>query len=77
MQTRLFWNPNRSDYYNGMGLAYYRMNKNEKALALFREATEIDPNDATAMYNGACVLSKLGQVKDSLTALPRSIDIGS
>jgi tetratricopeptide (TPR) repeat protein len=65
--------PTRSDFYNGMGLTYYRMENHEQALRFFREATRIDPNDATAMYNGACVLSKLGRVTESLGALQEAL----
>lgn len=74
-RNAILLDPSRSDFYNGMGLTYYRMEKHEQALNLFREATKIDPNDATAMYNGACVLSKLGRVDESLGALEEALAI--
>ncbi len=67
--------PNRSDFYNGMGLAYYRLKLHQKALSMFEEAVQIDPTDATAKYNGACVLSQMGRVKDSLVALEEALNL--
>ncbi len=70
--------PERSDYYNGMGLAYYRKKEFGTALGIFGEATKIDPNDAVARYNEACVHSILNQkskalnkLKDALALDPR------
>ena len=65
--------PGRSDYYNGMGLAYYRKKNYDKALRLFTTATEVDPNDATARYNHACVLSLLGRTDEALSILSEAI----
>ena len=70
--------PNRSDYYNGMGLAYYRKKDFNSALNTFSEASKIDPNDAVARYNEACIHSLLNnkskainKLKDALALDPR------
>lgn len=65
--------PGRSDYYNGMGLAYYRKKNYDQALRLFTTATEVDPNDATARYNHACVLSLLGRTNEALITLSEAL----
>lgn len=67
--------PTRSDYYNGMGLAFFRMQKLEEALNLFREASRVDPSDSSAIYNGACALARLGRTKESLGALQEAIQL--
>src|SRR5690606_24747905 len=67
--------PGRSDFYNGMGLAYYRMQRQEDALRLFKEATKVDPNDATARYNEACVLARLGRVEQAIGSLQEAITL--
>jgi tetratricopeptide (TPR) repeat protein len=65
--------PERSDYYNGMGLTYYRMAKYKEALKLFTHATLINPNDATAKYNEACVFSITGQKVQAIDALKEAL----
>lgn len=67
--------PSRSDYYNGMGLTYYRMQEYRQALMLFKSATEVDPNDATARYNEACVLTLLGRKDEALTSLAEALSL--
>ena len=61
--------PERSDFYNGMGLAYYRAKKYIQALKLFSTAMRIDPKDAVARYNEACVLALLDRREDALESL--------
>ncbi|MES2745014.1 MAG: tetratricopeptide repeat protein, partial [Bdellovibrionota bacterium] len=65
--------PRRSEFYNGMGLAYYRMQKHEKALAVFNKAISLDPKDATARYNEACVLSLMGRGSEAVGSLEKAI----
>ena len=65
--------PERSDYYNGMGLAYYRMNDYNQALFLFSTATRVDPQDATARYNEACVLALIGRRDEALVSLKQAL----
>lgn len=67
--------PERSDYYNGMGLVYYRMKKLNEALKLFTTATRIDPADATARYNEACVLARLQKSTEALASLKEALTL--
>jgi len=67
--------PSRSDFYNGMGLTYYRMKRQEDALRLFKEATKIDPNDATARYNEACVLALMGRTQQAIGSLQEALTL--
>lgn len=67
--------PKRSEFYNGMGLAYYRMHQNEKALSTFSQALSIDPKDATARYNEACVLALMGRGDEAVGSLKKAISL--
>ena len=71
----LVLDPDRSDYYNGMGLALYRNKSYSDALKAFALATEVDPNDATARYNEACVLAVVGRNEEALSLLTEAISI--
>ncbi len=66
--------PERSDYYNGLGLALYRANDLNSALKLFQAALGIDTNDAIARYNEACVLIRLGKTKEGLASLRQAVE---
>jgi tetratricopeptide (TPR) repeat protein len=67
--------PRRSDFYNGLGLAIYRDKNYDTALKAFVKATEIDPSDATAHYNEACMLSLLGQTDDAISSLAEALTL--
>lgn len=67
--------PQRADFYTGMGLAYYRLNSFKEALNQFEAAGRIDPNDATAKYNQACVLARLGKTDDALASLQEALNL--
>jgi len=67
--------PSRSDYYNGLGLAMYREKNYDVALKVFVKATEIDPSDATARYNEACMLAILGQSEEAINSLAEAITL--
>ncbi|WP_141736275.1 TPR end-of-group domain-containing protein [Oligoflexus tunisiensis] len=67
--------PERTEFLNGLGLTYYRMHQLDKALAIFHEATKIDPQDATARYNEACVLAILGRTNEALGSLKAAIGL--
>ncbi|MEZ4741276.1 MAG: tetratricopeptide repeat protein [Bdellovibrionota bacterium] len=67
--------PERSEYYNAMGLAYYRLKNFAEALKLFTAATTVNPVDATGQYNKACILAKLGEHDNALTALKSAIEL--
>ena len=67
--------PGRADFYNGMGLAYYRKQALPEALKLFVTASELDPSDASARYNEACALSLLGRREDAIQILAEAITL--
>lgn len=67
--------PERGDYYNGLGLVFYRQKSFDRALKSFNAATEVDPNDGTARYNQACVLSLMGRADDALTSLSEAVTL--
>ncbi len=73
--SAILLDPERSEFYNGLGLTYYRMHQLDKALSVFNEATKIDPQDATARYNQACVLAILGRSKEALGSLKAAIGL--
>lgn len=74
-QNAILLEPNRSEFYNGLGLAYYRLKDLNKALSLFNHATKVDPRDATARYNEACVLAILGYSQRALGSLREAISL--
>jgi tetratricopeptide (TPR) repeat protein len=67
--------PEKTEYYNGLGLAYYRSKDLENALSIFSQAAKIDPRDATVRYNEACVLSILGRKHEALGSLKEAISL--
>lgn len=60
---------------NLLGGGYFRKGENEKALDLFRRATEIDPNYATSYYNMSCVYAKKNEKKEALKYLRKGISL--
>jgi tetratricopeptide (TPR) repeat protein len=73
--SAILLDPERSEFYNGLGLTYYRMHQLDKALATFHEASKLDPQDATARYNEACVLAILGRTNEALGSLKAAIGL--
>lgn len=67
--------PRRSDFYNGMGLTYYRQNQLDKALNVFYRASRVDPEDAIARYNIACILSRQNRQQEAIVALREAISL--
>lgn len=67
--------PDRSDYYNGLGLTYYRQKNYHQALKLFSAAGEVDPNDATARYNEACALALLQRSDEAVASLAEALTL--
>lgn len=43
--------PNNAQYYNIQGVLYENVEKRPEALAAYKKATELDPNNANALYN--------------------------
>jgi tetratricopeptide (TPR) repeat protein len=58
-----------SQYHNGLGLAYHKKNEFKIALKHFSDAVKVDPSDAIARYNLACMFSRLGNPNDALASL--------
>lgn len=67
--------PGRSDFYTGMGLTYYKQKHLDKALFVFNQAAKVDPEDAIARYNVACVLARLNRADEALLALREAISL--
>ncbi|MGJ8508441.1 tetratricopeptide repeat protein, partial [Glaesserella parasuis] len=67
--------PDRVDFYNGMGLALYRKKSYPAALRVFTAATELDPNDAISRYNEACVLALMGRPDESFNLLSEAVSL--
>ena len=67
--------PYRSDYYTAIGLVYYKKKRYNKALQLFSRATKINPMDATAFYNKACMNSILGSNKKAIDDLAVAFEL--
>jgi tetratricopeptide (TPR) repeat protein len=61
--------PTRSEYYNGRGLAFFSLRHWGSALMNFKAATQVNPSDASARYNAACALVKLGKKEEALDEL--------
>lgn len=67
--------PSRGEFYNGMGLAHFRMNEFKKALISFNAATKLDPKDSVARYNEACAFARMGDSAKALTALRTAVTL--
>lgn len=69
--------PGRSEYYNGRGLAWMGIGRIEVALSDFENATFANPDDASARYNVACALARLGRKEDALASLGMAFEMDS
>jgi tetratricopeptide (TPR) repeat protein len=67
--------PMRSEYYNGRGLAWMGIGRIEVALNDFESATFANPDDASARYNFACALARLGRKEDAVIALGMAFEM--
>ncbi len=67
--------PNESQHYNSAGLVYYKLGAYSDALKLFSAAVKVNPFDATARYNEACVLARTGKTDSALDALASAIEL--
>jgi tetratricopeptide (TPR) repeat protein len=61
--------PDSPEYYSGMGLAYYKLKKFQSAADVFTIASQLNPEDASAKYNIACMLAILGKNEDAIENL--------
>ena len=53
--------PDKAEYYSGIGIAFYKLKKFQAAADVFLIASELNPEDASAKYNIACMLAILGR----------------
>jgi tetratricopeptide (TPR) repeat protein len=67
--------PRRGEYYNGRGLAWMGIGKLELALEDFENASDVNPDDASARYNIACAQARLGMSEESLTSLAKAFSL--
>jgi tetratricopeptide (TPR) repeat protein len=74
-KSAIILEPNRSDFFSGMGLAYYRMSNMKDALSSFLMASELDPSDSVVKYNIACVYALLGKADEALAALSEAVHL--
>ncbi|MEO5904281.1 MAG: tetratricopeptide repeat protein, partial [Gemmatimonadaceae bacterium] len=73
---RLQLNPDdpRALYMGGVGLA--RLGEGGKARDWANQALAINSNDATVLYNVACIYSLSGEIDDAVSMLERSVNAG-
>lgn len=64
-----------ANYSNYIGISYFRMNDLDTALKHFNHALKLDPNDAVAFYNKACVFSRQGKSEKALKSLKKALEI--
>ncbi len=64
-----------SDHYNGLGIAHYNIKNYETALTAFSNAAELNPDDAIARYNEACVLALLGRKSEAIGSLKLALSM--
>ena len=55
--------------------AYRALGLNLEALALFRQATDLDPDDADVLRDYGILASQMGEDEESLRALTRAVDL--
>lgn len=75
LQNAIVLDPERSDYYNILGLTYYKLNQFSEALGQFSTASSVNPRHASAHYNRACMLSLLGRQDEAITALESALSL--
>ena len=63
----------KSHYHNGLGLAYNKKKNYKLALFSFKEAVRVNPSDAVARYNEACMYSLLGQPQNAILSLQEAL----
>ena len=61
--------------YYTLGLIEYNLGNNEEALKNFKKANITNPKHATALYNAAIVLKKMGLVEEAKNLFTDAIKI--
>jgi tetratricopeptide (TPR) repeat protein len=74
--------PNRAAFYHNMGIALYRKKSFDKAIAAYKEAIRLIPNDAGVLPNDAAVhynlglaLSHKGIIDEAIAAYQKAIQL--
>ena len=70
-----FLDPPLDDLYFELGKVHFYMDENEKALEYFKTANVINPMHATALYNAAITLKKMGLIEDASKLYLDAIEI--
>jgi tetratricopeptide (TPR) repeat protein len=68
-------NPSDVDSYNNRGAAYEAKGDNERAIADFNKALDIDPRLAKAYYNRAAVYRAKSEIDRAITDYSKAIEI--
>ena len=74
-QMVTFIDPPTDDLYFELGKIYFNQEKYEKALENFKTANVINPLHATALYNGAITLKKMGLNNEAVELYKEAIKI--
>ncbi|MGM0874095.1 MAG: tetratricopeptide repeat protein [Bacillota bacterium] len=61
--------PDNEDNYNQLGLIFHRQGREEQALEAINKAVELNPDDLFCLYNRACFLVALGNMKEAAKQL--------
>ncbi|WP_440909325.1 hypothetical protein [Candidatus Pelagibacter sp.] len=70
-----FLDPPLDDLYFELGKVHFYMDEKEKALEYFKTANVINPMHATALYNAAITLKKMGLIEDASKLYLDAIEI--
>lgn len=65
--------PDNSGFHVGQGLSFYKLKQYQEALNAFTRAFDVNPDDSSALYNQACMLSVLGKREEALIKLEQVI----
>jgi len=68
-------NPARTDVYGMKSASLIKIGKLDEALTTVNTAIELSSNNATAIYNRACIYSLNGNKKEALADLKKAIEI--
>jgi len=67
--------PLYTEAYTMLGNCQECLSRNEDAIASYNKALQIDPSHADAWFNKGMVLKKIGQNKEAMQCIEKSIDL--
>jgi len=73
VQTGLVDNSDQFELYDALGVAFADLNRQEEAVAAFREVLARNPNDSNSNYNLGMSLLTLGRQDEAYAAFKRSL----